>query len=271
MKDPGGLPLLNHPLDEESAFTPDALLDAVRAERNLPRDPIPRVCLMDFDGDVCDWLVESGRAARCASWACFHTPMWSIEIDGELCGIVPRTIGGPYAVLAAEQLAASGAKLILGLTSAGRVDPSLPLPSFVVATGAIRDEGTSHHYVAPGAFIAAPAGVIEPLCAGLAGLGRAVSQGVVWTTDAPYRETRSQLAKYAEAGVLAVEMQAASLFAFAAARGAAVGVVAQVTNAVDRTDEAFDKGTPLDEGRVVEAILRSGLRYLDFSAVRGLG
>ena len=270
MKDTSELPLLNHPLEETPAFTPDALLEAVRNEKNLPRDPIPRVCLLDFDGDATDWLVASGRATRCASWACFHTPMWSIEIDGEACGIVPRTIGGPYAVLAAEQLAASGAKLILGLTSAGRVDPSLPLPSFVVATGAVRDEGTSYHYIAPGAFIAAPTGVIGPLRAGLETLGRRVSQGAVWTTDAPYRETRSQLAMHASAKILAVEMQAASLFAFAEARGAAVGVVAQVTNAVDQTEEAFDKGTPIEEGRVVEAILRAGLRYLDCAAASGL-
>ncbi len=270
MKETSELPLLNHPLEETPAFTPDALLEAVRNEKNLPRDPIPRVCLLDFDGDATDWLVASGSARRCAAWACFHTPMWSIEIDGELCGIVPRTIGGPYAVLAAEQLAASGAKLILGLTSAGRVAPSLPLPSFVVVTGAVRDEGTSHHYIAPGAFIAAPTRVIEPLCAGLETLGRRVSQGAVWTTDAPYRETRSQLAMHASAKILAVEMQAASLFAFAEARGADVGVVAQVTNAVDQTEEAFDKGTPIEEGRVVEAILRAGLRYLDFAAASGL-
>lgn len=270
MNETSGLPLLNHPLEEASAFTPDALLEAVRVEKNLPREPVPRVCLLDFDGDATDWLVASGRAARCASWACFHTPMWSIEIDGEPCGIVPRTIGGPYAVLVAEQLAASGAKLILGLTSAGRVDPSLPLPSFVVATGAVRDEGSSLHYIAPGEFVAAPNAVIQPLCAGLEALGRKVSNGAVWTTDAPYRETRSQLAMHAEAGVLAVEMQAASLFAFAAARGTQVGVVAQVTNAVDQTDEAFDKGTPIDEGRVVEAILRAGLRCLDLAAARGL-
>lgn len=63
----------------------------------------------------------------------------------EPCGIVPRAIGGPYAVLVAEQLLASGATVIVGLTSAGRISPQLSIPSLVLATAAICDEGTSYH------------------------------------------------------------------------------------------------------------------------------
>jgi uridine phosphorylase len=58
----------------------------------------------------------------------------------------------------------------------------------------------------------------------------------VWTTDAPYRETREQLEDYANKGVLAVEMQAASLFAFAEARRAFVGLIAHVTNTANQED-----------------------------------
>ena len=73
--------------------------------------------------------------------------MYVLETDGVHCGVIPRTIGGPYAVLTVEQLLVSGARLILGLASAGRVSSSLPLPSFVVVTSAVRDEGTSLHYL----------------------------------------------------------------------------------------------------------------------------
>jgi len=65
------------------------------------------------------------------------------------CGIIGRTIGGPYAVLVAEQLHTAGVILIIGLTSAGRIAVDLPLSGLVVATSAIRDEGTSYHYLAP--------------------------------------------------------------------------------------------------------------------------
>lgn len=256
------LPLLGHPLSEPTAFTPQALLDAVRAEKGLRHEPVPKVCLLDFDGDITDWLVDSEIARRFEPWACFHTPMFSLRVDGEDFGIVPRTIGGPYAVLVAEQLAASGVELILGLTSAGRVSPHLPLPSFVIATAAVRDEGTSYHYLPPAPVVDAPTDLRAALSNELRPLGRAVEEGMVWTTDAPYRETASQLLEHSRAGVLAVEMQAASLFAFANSRGVRLAVVCQVTNGTDHSGEAFDKGTHDEEYRLVEALCRAGSRYI---------
>lgn len=44
--------LLTHPWEEPSVFTPEALIEAVRAERQLPKVSVPEVCLLDFDGDL---------------------------------------------------------------------------------------------------------------------------------------------------------------------------------------------------------------------------
>jgi len=262
MKPAMNLPLLNHPNDEPSAFTPEALMSAVRAERGLATLPVPPICLLDFDGDLTDWMVNTGAARPYPSWACFHTSMFSVEMDGGSCGVIARTIGGPYAVLIAEQLAVSGARLILGLTSAGRVNPSLPIPSLVVATQAIRDEGTSYHYLPPGDRVDAVPGIPDILAAELGSLGIPVFKGAVWTTDAPYRETQEQFLRHTRSGVFAVEMQAASLFAFAAARHVSVGVVAHVTNAVDHAGEPFDKGPQSEGYALLKAIYRAGARWI---------
>ena len=256
------LPLFDHPLEQPSAFTPEALIAAVRDERGLSADPIPPVCVLDFDGDLTDWLVSTGAVLPCPQWACFHSTMHALKIDGIACAIVPRTIGGPYAVLVAEQLAASGARIVFGLTSAGRVSPSLPIPSLVVATQAIRDEGTSYHYLPPGDAAESHPGVVEALLSEVSVAGLPVSAGLVWTTDAPYRETLHQLALHAEAGALAVEMQAASLFAFGAARDFPVGVIAHVTNAVGSSEEQFDKGDAPLGYEIFKAICRAGRRAL---------
>lgn len=257
------LPLLDHPIEDPSAFTPETLISAVRAERGLASLPVPPVCLLDFDGDLTDWMVSTGAARPCPSWACFHTSMFSVEVDGDPCGVIARTIGGPYAVLIAEQLAVSGARVVLGLTSAGRVSASLPVPSLVVATQAIRDEGTSYHYLPPGDRVDAPPGIPDILAAELGSLGIPVFQGAVWTTDAPYRETHEQLDRHARSGALAVEMQAASLFAFAAARNFTVAVVAHVTNAIDHPGEPFDKGSQSEGCAVLRAICRAGTRLIE--------
>ena len=259
------LPLLNHPLTEPTAFTPEALLEAVRRERGLSAEPPPPVCVLDFDGDLTDALIKKGRAHPWKSWPCFHTTLLSVDIHGQACGIIARTIGGPYAVLVAEQLAAAGARVIVGLTSAGRVLARLPIPSLVIATSAVRDEGTSFHYLAPGTSIEAPEGIPDFLEIELRRLGGPVNRGPVWTTDAPYRETRRQLETHAAAGVLAVEMQAASLFSFARRREFPLAVVAQVSNAVDHTGDPFDKGSELDSLRLLERICRAGREFLKCS------
>ena len=257
------IPLLNHSLRQPSAFSPDSLIAAVREERGLKANRVPTVCVLEFDGDLIDWLVEQKLAAPCLAWACFHTTMFELEVDGTPCGVIPRTIGGPYAVLIAEQLFASGARVVLGLTTAGSVQPSLAVPALVVATSAVRDEGTSYHYLKPAPTVDAPAEPVEFLVRELSQLDLPVMSGQVWTTDAPYRETEQQLNRHARGGVLAVEMQAASLFAFAEARRATVGVVAHVTSAVDRDGEDFNKGSPEDGLRLLQAVCRAGLHCLE--------
>jgi len=258
MPDTSNTPILHHPLDEPSAFTAKNLIESVRRARHIPNGVVPSLCILEFDGDLTDWLVGQGLAKPFQSWPCFHTTMFAVEVEGVKCGIIPRTIGGPYAVLVAEQLAAAGAELIIGLTSAGRVSPELPLPCLVAVTGAIRDEGTSFHYLPAGKYVACPAPVVVPLLEReLAATGWTVLCGSVWTIDAPYRETTTQLEKWSSEGVLAVEMQAASLFAFGTARGVSVASVAMVSNAVDHEGEQFDTGSQQDGLRIIEACARA--------------
>jgi uridine phosphorylase len=184
-------------------------------------------------------------------------------IAGLPCGIVPRTIGGPYAVLISEQLWAAGAKLIVGITSAGRVSPDLSLTSIVVVDQAIRDEGTSLHYLAPSQSVDTPTpAIVEPLLHELRDVSPSVRRGSVWTTDAPYRETHEQLDRWAVQGVMAVEMQAASLFAFASARRAAVAVVALVSNSVDHHEQGFDTGGHDHRMRVLTAVAKAAARHV---------
>ena len=94
-------------------------------------------------------------------------------------------------MLIAEQLQAAGARIIIGLTSAGRLAPDLPLPCLVVATSAVRDEGTSYHYLPPSPEVACPTPVVAHLERELVATGWSVRCGKVWTTDAPYRETKT--------------------------------------------------------------------------------
>lgn len=178
------------------------------------------------------------------------------------CGVVPRTIGGPFAVLVAEQLVAAGAKVVVGFTSSGRLAPTLPLPSLVIATEAVRDEGTSLHYLPASERVSAPNMLLTAALADSLAAVAPVSCGLVWTTDAPYRETRRQVRHWASAGALAVEMQAASLFAFAQTRRAAIAVVAMVSNSGDHTGDQFDTGEHAYRVAVLNGIIAGASRFV---------
>ncbi len=241
------LPLLaEKDYNEPSVFVVENLMREARRQRGLGDLPVPEVCLLDPDGDVVKHLSRSGGAVRHPDWACYHTEMWITRLEGREIGVVAFAVGAPFAVLVAEELAVSGCSLVISVTSAGAIAPLDELPHFMVIDWALRDEGTSVHYLAPSRW----SGLGDHLAAVLEepfeGLGEPVHHGRSWTTDAPFRETNSAIATARVAGVHAVEMEAAALYAYATARGADVVCVAHLTNTMATTGADFDKGA--DDG-----------------------
>ena len=132
-----------------SVFRPENLLREARRQKRLPDVPVPRVCLLDPDGDVVDYLSRTGSGRPQPGWACYHTQMWTTTTGGVTLGVVGNAVGAPFAVLVAEQLAASGADLVISITSAGQLAALGDPPYFVLIDRALRDEGTSVHYQPP--------------------------------------------------------------------------------------------------------------------------
>lgn len=227
-----------------SVFHPENLLREARRQRGLPDVAVPALCLLDPDGDIVRALESSGLGTRHPGWACYHTRMLTFRLGGREIGIVGCAVGAPFAVLVAEQMFASGCTLLISLTSAGRIAADLPSEAFfLLIERALRDEGTSHHYLPAGQpFAEGDRGLIDAAAAALAQAGRSVLRGATWTTDAPFRETELAIAAAAAAGVQAVEMEAAALYAFAAARRRPVLCIAHVTNQMARVEGDFEKG-----------------------------
>ena len=87
---------------------------------------MPEICILDPDGDIVRTLRASGRGQSFNGWACYHTEMLTFELAGMPAGIVGCAVGAPFAVLVAEQMFASGCRLLLSVTSAGRIASDLP-------------------------------------------------------------------------------------------------------------------------------------------------
>ncbi len=225
-----------------SVFTPDSLLREARRQKGAAPEPVPDVCLLDPDGDVVRRLRAEGRSRRHGGWVCYHTELDVVALDGREVGVVGCAVGAAFAVLVAEELFASGCRLLLSVTSAGQLVDLRPPPYFVLIDRALRDEGTSYHYRPPAATCAAPADLLAGVDGAFDDLPEPVLRGGTWTTDAPFRETEAAIAAARERGLVAVEMEAAALYAFAEARSRPVLCFAHVTNRMGQVDGDFEKG-----------------------------
>ena len=242
--DPDGLPpILRHKNHQApSVFTPAALLREARRQTGIGAGATPEICILDPDGDIVRHLVAADRARRLASWACYHTDLHAFEHEGLSYGIIGCAVGAAFAVLVAEELFASGCKLLISITSAGQIVRVQAPPYFIVVDRAFRDEGTSYHYLPPAEYSLADERLVRLAQESLAAAGMSVEVGATWTTDAPFRETAEAITAAQEAGILAVEMEAAALYAFAAARKQPVLCLAHVTNQMGRIEGDFEKG-----------------------------
>jgi uridine phosphorylase len=227
---------------EASAFTPQNLLREARRQKAIAEAAVPQVCVLDPDGDLVRCLKSNGRARLDPSWSCYHTELYRLVQDGLEFGLVGCAVGSSFAVLVAEELFASGCELLISVTSAGQLVELRPPPYFVLIERALRDEGTSYHYLPPAEFSSADAALLAAMTDAFVGIGVPVERGAVWTTDAPFRETRSAIAAMTAKGLLAVEMEAAALYAFAEARGKPVLCFAHVTNQMATVVGDFEKG-----------------------------
>lgn len=263
------LPLLtDKAYDEESVFTAESLLREGRRQRGLGSTPVPAVCLLDPDGDVVRHLVATGRARRHSDWACYHSELWTTQLDGREIGIVGCAVGGPYAVLVAEQLAASGCDLVVSVTSAGRIVPLGSPPYFVLVTEALRDEGTSQHYLPPTEWARLNPLLADALDGAFDGLPEPVQRGRSWTTDAPYRETETAIEAAHRRGIHAVEMEAASLYAYAEARSRDIVCIAHVTNDMAVDGDDFEKGEDAGTHRILAVVAAVADRLRPLSSDR---
>lgn len=253
-------PLLNKKrYDEPSRFQVENLLREARRQRQLPDAPVPEVCLLDPDGDVVRHLSSTGEATRHPAWACYHSELWTTDRPHGPLGIVPCAVGAPYAVLVAEELYASGCRLVVSITSAGQILPIAEPPYFVLIEHAWRDEGTSLHYLPPSEWSRLRPELASLLDGAFDNLDEPVISGASWTTDAPLRETATAIESAESAGIHAVEMEAAALYAYATARQRDVVCIAHVTNTMATQGDDFEKGDDNGTHRilaVVDAIAR---------------
>ncbi|MCP5042167.1 MAG: nucleoside phosphorylase [bacterium] len=229
-------------MGETPVFLPKNMMESARKQRGLAPHRVPAGCVLDFDGEIVEHLISAGRAQLDRDWPCFHTRLYRCTSAAGEFGIVGGSVGAPFAVLIAEELFATGCEALVSIGSAGLLATGHEPPFFVMIDRAVRDEGTSYHYLTPAAYVETDRQALTLVQAALEQAGIHVLRETTWTTDAPFRETPSRIAAYRDQGVLAVEMEAAALLSFAVASRRRVMCFSHVTNQMATNPGDFEKG-----------------------------
>lgn len=140
--------------------------------------------------------------------------------------------GAPIVAELAEELVAMGMQKLVLLTWGGALQPDLKPGDIIVCERAVRDDGVSQHYLPPGKFVDADASLVSKLTAAIRSRGAACTTGATWTTDAPFRETRLEVARYQSEGIKVVEMESSGLFTIGQVRGVAAASLVVVMDSL---------------------------------------
>jgi uridine phosphorylase len=146
----------------------------------------------------------------------------------------PSGIGSPFAATLLEELIAMGGKEFINTGMAGGLVDN----GIILCNKALRDEGTSHHYIADGIYSYPNKELTERLKKALIKSGLKFKIGPTWTIDAPYRETKKEVIHYRKKGILTVEMESSALFAVAKLRGVKIASIFAVSDVLG--DEKWD-------------------------------
>jgi uridine phosphorylase len=211
-------PILEYDPEREAMIEPARVIQ--------PRD-LPEHCVICFFKEVVEKIAIEHQARVDVEnrWEDGLHPIYEIDYAGSRLAFYQPGIGAPFAVGLMEESIAYGCRKFIACGGCGVLEKDLAVGNLIVVSAAVRDEGTSYHYLPPGREVIAQAAAVSALEAVLLERGIPFRTGKTWTTDAPYRETRQRIARRISEGCISVEMEAAGLMAVAQHRGVAFGEV----------------------------------------------
>jgi uridine phosphorylase len=189
--------------------------------------------------------------------------VYVLDHDGVAIALAHPGVGAPLAAGFLEELIGLGGRVFIAVGGAGTLVPDLTLGHVIVPTAAVRDEGTSYHYLPASREVEPTPRVLEAILATLTERGVPYVAGKTWTTDAIFRETRGKAARRVAEGCISVEMEAAACFAVAQFRDVAFGQLLYAGD--DLSGEIWD-----DRGWIGHATGREAIFRLAVDAITRL-
>ncbi|MHA1617857.1 MAG: nucleoside phosphorylase, partial [Promethearchaeota archaeon] len=216
---PKEYPILEYDPERESIVNP---------ERFFKGGNVPEVCIFPFYKRVINDLADQNILQEIGCETSLVTdplPLYSMKHNGKSLAVVTPGLGAPFAAGMLEFVIGMGCKKIIVVGSCGVLDSSIPSDHLIVPTSAIREEGTSYHYLPPSREVLIDPTMQAFIKSYLDEKNIKYIEGKTWSTDAFYRETPEKIKYRRNEGAIAVEMEAAALAAVASFRGVSLGYI----------------------------------------------
>ena len=199
---------------------------------------IPECCVLPIYHTVIAKLLADSRVQHVTDidTVMGPLPVYKLDHNSSLVTVAHPGLAAPLAAGIMEELIALGCRKFIACGTAGVLDSALAPGTVVVPSSAVRDEGTSYHYIEPAREVAADPGVVQIIESVLREHGVKYQVGKTWTTDAFYRETRTRVARRKAEGCLTVEMECAAFLAVSQFRGVAFGQILATGDDVSGVD-----------------------------------
>ena len=187
----------------------------------IRRIDMPSRVVMCFFSEVVDQIAarDDARELDVLTWAHGPHPLYEIEHHGQRLGVFKAGVGAPLAAGLMEELIALGGREFVAVGGSGCLVPELVMGHAIVVDSAVRDEGTSFHYLPPARVVDSDPEAVAALSQALRDAGVPFVVGRTWTTDGVYRETKARADRRVAEGCISVEMEASALIAVARYRG----------------------------------------------------
>ncbi len=207
---------------------------------NLPF-VFPEKCLFAFLGEsVYDYAKENNLPIIGEFLSITRTyHVFEAEIGGEKVTLFPAPMGSSAAAQTLDWLIGYGVREILAIGSCGAL-VDFPENTFMLPTKALRDDGTSYHYIPAERFIELDSDMVDKIAASLTDMGLSFERCTTWTTDGFYRETRDMIDYRKAEGCSVVEMECSAIAACARFRKAKLGMILYTADTLadfDKCDE----------------------------------
>lgn len=198
--------------------SPNAVIEPGRNKLDIQ---IPERCVMTFFGEVAKKFSElpGSRMVGTTRWENGNVQIYAMEYKGREIAFFHTWVGAPVAASLMEFVIAYGGKKFIACGGCGVLDRSIAAGQILIPTTAVRDEGTSYHYLPPSREVVLKQNGVDAIKRTLENHGLEYLECKTWTTDAFYRETLNKVALRKTEGCLSVEMECAALAAVAEFRG----------------------------------------------------